>query len=245
MLNDSKTELLLIGTPKQLSKVDVHGVSVGNTVVGPSTKARNLGVFFDPNLGMEIHITNVCKSANYMIYNLRRIRKYFDQDSIKTVVHACVTSKLDYCNSLLYGLPESQIRRLQLVQNTCARLICGQSKFSRITPTLRDLHWLPVRQRILFKILLIVYKALIGQAPSYIAELLNLKSHKHTHNLRSTQDTRLLQTTTYKTKVTLGDRAFACAAPRLWNKLPLDIRNSSSLNTFKSKLKTHLFDTTL
>ena len=137
--------------------------------------------------------------------------------------------------------PPLRSGRLQQVQNTCARLICGCSKFSRITPLLKDLHWLPVRQRISFNILLIVYKALRGQTPSYITELLNLKSNQHTHNLRSSLDTLLLQIPSYKTKVTLGDRAFACAAPKLWNKLPLDIRKSSSVNVFKSKLKAHLF----
>ena len=126
-----------------------------------------------------------------------------------------VHSTSKYCNGLLYGLPDSQIGRLQQIQNTCARLICGCSKFSRITPVLRDLHWLPVRQRISFKILLIVYKALIGQAPIYIVELVKLKLHQHTHNLRSSHDTLLLQTPSHRTKITLGDRAFACAAPKL------------------------------
>ena len=109
-----------------------------------------------------------------MIYNLRRIRKYFDQDSMKTVVHTCITSKLDYCNGLLYGLPDSQIVKLQRVQNTCARLICNLPKFAHVTPLLTELHWLPIRQRIEFKMLMIVYKALNGQAPSYIIELLIL-----------------------------------------------------------------------
>ena len=241
MLNDSKTELLIIGTFKQISKLKFEGVSVGDSVIEPSISARNLGVYFDTHLNMETHITNICKSTYYMIYNIRCIRKYLDQDSVKTIVHACITSKLDYCNGLLYGLPESQIGRLQRVQNTCVRLICGGSKFSRITPLLRDLHWLPVRQRISFKILLIVYKALIGQAPGYITELLKIKSHKHTHNLRCSQDTLLLQTPSCKTKLTLGDRAFACAAPKLWNNLPLEIRKSPSLNNFKSKLKAYFF----
>ena len=241
MLNDSKTELMVIGTPKQTSKLNLNGITVGNSLINPSANARNLGVQFDLHLNMEDHITNTCKSAYHMIYNLRRIRKFLDKDSTKTIVHACITSKLDYCNGLLYGIPDSQIGRLQRVQNTCARLICGCSKFSRITPLLRDLHWLPVRQRISFKILLIVYKALLGQTPTYIKELLNLKCNKHTHNLRSSLDTLLLQIPSYKTKVTLGDRAFACAAPKLWNNLPLEIRKSSSLNVFKSKLKAHLF----
>ena len=114
-------------------------------------------------------------------------------------------------------------------------------KFSRITPVLSDLHWLPVRQRILFKILLIVYKALNGQAPSYITELLKARSYTHSHNLRSSNDNLLLQIPSHKTKITLGDRAFVCAAPKVWNNLPLVIRKSESLNTFKSRLKGHLF----
>ena len=136
-------------------------------------------MLFDTQLNMESQIISVCKSAYYMIYNLRRIRKYFDQDSMKTVVHAGITSKLDYCNSLLYGLPDSQIVKLQLVQNTCARLICNLPKFAHVTPLLRELHWLPIRQRIEFKMFMIVYKALNGQAPSYIIELLNFKFQTH------------------------------------------------------------------
>ena len=110
-----------------------------------------------------------------------------------------------------------------------------------ITPLLKTLHWLPVRQRIVFKILLIVFKALNGQAPSYILELLTLKSNSHSHNLRSSNDTLLLKMPTCKTKVTLGDRAFSCAAPKIWNNLPLSIRKSQSVTSFKTKLKTHLF----
>ena len=106
---------------------------------------------------------------------------------------------------------------------------------------LKTLHWLPVRQRIVFKILLIVFKALNGQAPSYILELLTLKSNSHSHNLRSSNDTLLLKMPTCKTKVTLGDRAFSCAAPKIWNNLPLSIRKSQSVTSFKTKLKTHLF----
>ena len=167
MLNDRKTELLVICTPRQVSKFRLRGVSVGDSVITPSDTARNLGVFFDTHLNMESHITSICKSAYFMIYNLRRIRKYFDQDTMKTIIHACVTSKLDDCNGLLYGLADSQISKLQRVQNTCARLIYALPKFSSVTPLLRELHWLPVRQRITFKILMIVHKALNGQATKY------------------------------------------------------------------------------
>ena len=93
MLNDSKTELMIIGTPKQTSKLNLNGITVGNSVIKPSVNTRNLGAQLDTHLNMEYHITNTCKSAYYMIYNLRRIRKFLDKDSTKTIVHACITSK--------------------------------------------------------------------------------------------------------------------------------------------------------
>jgi len=176
-----------------------------------------------------------------MLYNLRHIRKYLDQKNTETLVHAFITSRLDYCNGSLVGLPESQIMKLQRIQNACARLVCNSLKFCHITPLLKTLHWLPVRQRIAFKILLIVYKAMNGQAPSYISELISLKSNAHSHNLRSSNDKWLLKMPTSKTKVTLGDRAFSCAAPKMWNKLPLSIRKSQSIISLKSELKTHMF----
>ena len=237
---DGKTELMIIGTPKQTSTIKLNSVSIGDSVIEPSVSARNLGVQSDANLNMREHITNVCKSATLLLHD--RIRKYLDKDITKDIFHACITNKLDYYNSLLYGIPDSQIVRLQRVQNTCARLICGCSKFTRITPILRNLYCFPVCQRITFKILLIVYKALLGQAPTYIKELLNFKLNQHNRNLRSSRYTLLLQIPSIKTIITLGDRAFACAAPTIWNNLPFEVRKSPSVNIFKSKLKTHLFD---
>ena len=119
---------------------------------------------------MAIHILKTCNSAFYYLYNLRRIRKYLSKDNTKTLVHAFISSKIDYCSSLLYGLPEYQLNKLQCV-NMCARLICNESKYCHITPLLVDLHWLPVKFRIEFKILLIVFKIFRGLAPSYLSFL--------------------------------------------------------------------------
>ena len=98
-----------------------------------------------------IHISKTCNSAFYYLYNLRHIRKYLSKDNPKTLIHAFISSRVDYCNSLLYGLPEYQLNKLQRVQNMCARLICNESKYCHITPLLVDLHWLPVKFRIEFK----------------------------------------------------------------------------------------------
>ena len=137
-------------------------------------------------------------------------------------------------------MPDSMISRLQRVQNGCARLVYRRSKFTSTAPFLRELQWLPARQRISFKILLIVYKSLSGQAPSCITELLQLKVQSHKCSLRSSRDKVLFQIPHGKTKVTLGDRAFAIAAPKLWKSLPIEIR-SSPMSSDPNQ-KTYLFN---
>ena len=116
----------------------------------------NLGAWFDSMLSMEIHINKVCSSGFYYLHNLRRIRRYLSQDCLVTLIHAFVTSRLDYCNSLMYGLPQCQISKLQRVQNAAAHIAFDLSKFFHITPALRHLHWLPVVKRIQFIIFIII-----------------------------------------------------------------------------------------
>ena len=122
----------------------------------------------------------------------------------------------------------------------CYRLVCNENRYCHITPLLVDLHWLPVSFRINFKILLIVYKALNGQAPSYLCNLLTKRSFSK-YCLRSFNDTSTLSYPLCKSKSTLGDRAFECVAPKLWNALPLAIRIANNTGTFKTLLQTHLF----
>ena len=118
---------------------------------------------------MAFHISKTCNSAFYYLYNLRRIRKYLSKDNTKTLFHAFISSRIDYCKSLLYVRPEYQLNKLQHVQNMCARLLCNESKSCHITPSLVDLHWLPAKYRIEFEILLIVFKIFKGFAPLYLS----------------------------------------------------------------------------
>ena len=154
-------------------------------------------------------------------------------------VHAFITSHVDYCNSLLYGLPNYQLNKLQRVLNASARLVCNAPRFCHISPLLRGLHWLPVKARIEFKILLITFKAIHGLAPKYLCDLLTFKSSLY--NLRSS-DSVLLSMPAARSK-TLGDRAFMVAAPRLWNSLPKELRAITNVNSFKAHIKTYLFKT--
>lgn len=148
-----------------------------------------------------------------------------------------ITSRIDYCNSLYYGLDKYALHRLQVVQNAAARLLTGTRKFEHIKPVLSALHWLPVEYRIQFKILLLAFKALNGLAPDYLSDLISLRLPPR--DLRSASEVRLCEP--MARLVTRGDRAFSVAAPKLWNSLPSNIREANSLCSFKSLLKTHLF----
>ena len=179
----------------------------------------------------------MCKGSYFQLRNIGLIRKYLSSDTAAQLVHAFVTSRLDYANSLLYGVPDIHLDKLQRVQNTAARVISLTRKYDHITPVLKSLHWLPVKLRIDFKILLLVFKIINDMAPSYLVSLISYKSHPR--SLRSLTHNELVEPRSRLT--TYGDRAFSIVAPPLWNKLPKDIRVSTSLVLFKKKLKTHLY----
>ena len=238
MCNDSKTELLIIGSRRQLSKISTNCIRVGNCDIKSQESVRNLGSWFDNHLSMSMHIGKVCSKAFRGLYNIRQIRKYLSEDSIKILIHAFVTSHLDYCNSLLYGLPQYQYDRLQKVLNAAARVTCYIPKFEHISPVLMRLHWLPIRYRVEYKIALLVFKALHGLAPVYITELIKAKPVTR-YSLRSDSG-KFLQVPSVRCK-TFGERAFVHAGPTVWNALPLSLRICDNLNCFKKGLKTHLF----
>ena len=239
--NDDKTEFLIIGSSQQLKQLDNISIRVGDSDIHPMPLARNLGCWFDSRLsGVASHITKLCASSFYYIYNIRRIRKYLSRQSTEILVHAFKTSRLDYCNGLLYGVSDCLFNKLQRAQNACARLIFREQKFCHVTPLIYELHWLLIKYRIEFKILLINFKILNFLAPTYLSSLISRRLPSK-YNLRNSSDNLLLSYPCFKSKATLGDRSFTCAAPKLWNALPFDIRGASTVSIFKAKLKTHLF----
>ena len=185
-LNETKTEVILLGTKQQLSKVGNIEISVGNVNIKPCSKVRNLGVIFDCNMTMEEHVNKVCKTSYFYIRLLGKLRKFLDKDTAAMLTHAFVTSRLDYCNSLLLGISKSLITRLQHVFNSAARIVSRTKMCNHKTPVLKSLHWLPVLQRCAFKTALLTFKAIHGQAPSYISEL--IKYRCPSRDLRSLND---------------------------------------------------------
>ena len=236
-LNDSKTEFIVIGSKQQLEKVKISHIRVGASNIEPSSDIRNLGAMFDTSLTMEKQITSMSKAACLSLRNIGSIRKYLTKDAAETLIHSFVTSRIDRDNSLLNGVPNVQLNRLQRLQNMAARIVTRTKQSEHITPVLAGLHWLPVEQRVTFKLCLIVFKCLHGQAPSYLTDLIEVYSPERS-GLRSA-DKGLLQE--HRSKTLWGDRSFAIGASTLWNSLPEELRLCDDIEIFKSELKTHLY----
>lgn len=232
-LNQDKTEIIVFGALEERLKVTAHLESLS---LKPKNQVKNLGVIIDSDLNFNSHIKSIKKSAFYHLKNIARIRNFMSKQDLEKLMHAFISSRLDYCNSLLSGLPKKTIKQLQLIQNTAARVLTGTKKAEHITPVLRSLHWLPVSQRIDFKILLTVYKSLNGSGPIYISEL--LLHYEPSRTLRSSGSGLL---TIPRINSKQGEAAFCYYASRNWNLLPENLRSAPTLPVFKSRLKTFLF----
>ena len=235
-LNEDKTEVIHV-TSRFRKSSHLPSVEIANVPIQPVKSARNLGVIFENDLRMDDYIKNICRSASYALYKIGRIRNFLDQKSTETLIHAFITCRLDQCNSLLYGLPDSHIAKLQRIQNSAARLVTRTRSCEHITPVLRELHWLPVTYRIMYKILVLTYKCIHELAPIYLQEL--IEEYKPSRNLRSSSQLNLVSTSV--STLSYGNRSFRKASAELWNRLPLNVKNCQTVNLFKTSLKTHLF----
>ena len=190
-----------------------------------------------PEINLNCQSKAVVKASFFHLRQLAKIKPILSRQHFKTVIHAFVTTQRDYCNALYVGVSGSSITHHQMVQNAAARLVTGTRKYEHISPILASLHWLPIQFRIHFKILLYAFKSLNGFAPPYLSELLH--PYIPAHSLRS--DDQLLPSVSKSKRKLRGDCAFAVLAPKLWNDLPLPVKQASSFSVFKSLLKTHLF----
>ena len=183
-----------------------------------------------------LRIPNV---AWYHLYKISKVKQFLTTEQLKTVIHAYVISRLDQNNSLLLGLPKFMIKRLQMIQNAAARLLLGGRKRDHVTPLLIQLHWLPVEKRIIFKVLLLVYKSLHDIGPAYLKELLVPYEPSSSVSLRSANKELLVLPNRHY--VETKKRDFAYRGPQEWNMLPSDIKESKDVESFKRALKTYFF----
>ena len=216
----------------------MDSISVGLSEIKSASSLRDLGAWFDECMTMNMHVSKVCSKAFGALYKINKIRKFLTEETTKTLIHANVSSHLYYCNSLLYGISQYQMNRLQRILNTAARVTCRLPRFAHVTTALFRLHCLPIKYCILYRIALLTLKVLKGMAPSYLSDLLVVQTKSHYSLRRNSQ--LLLKPLSTKCK-TFGDRAFSATAPKAWNNLPEDIRNCVKLEQFKKSLKTFLF----
>uniref|UniRef100_A0A8C5AU51 Reverse transcriptase domain-containing protein n=1 Tax=Gadus morhua TaxID=8049 RepID=A0A8C5AU51_GADMO len=149
-LNSNKTEIIIFGPKSTLPTSQNYSLCIDGHSVTPSALVRNLGIYMDPALSFKSHINHVTKISFFHLRNIARLRPNLSFSAAETLIHAFITSRLDYCNSILYGLPSTVLQKLQYVQNSAARLLTHTPSREHITPVLRQLHWLPVKQRIHF-----------------------------------------------------------------------------------------------
>lgn len=237
-INDDKTEVLLISSPYSKLSSDFQ-ISIGQSTVSTSSSCKSLGVILDEHMLMDKQINSVCRSTMYHIRNISAIRHLLPQSAAAQLVHSLVSSRIDYCNSLLYGVPGCRLKRLQRIQNIAARVVMRIPGLpqNHITPVLKSLHWLPIKSRIIFKVVLLTYKCINGLAPQYLCDLVCPK--RRARPLRS-DSLELLKIPKTRLKY-YGDRSFSFGAATEWNKLPLEIRQSPSVESFKTNVKTFLF----
>ncbi len=233
-LNQDKTELIVFSKSTEPQIIEIK---IGDDMIQSSSTIKVLGVTLDSNITLNQHISNTCRSIYMNIRKIRRIKPYLSNCALRILIQHMVISRLDYCNSLYNGLTVKAMNKLQLSQNTAARLISGKRKYDHISGTLRDLHWLPVNKRCQFKLLVLIYNALHGNSPIYISEMLNW--YHPTRSLRSSAYPSLVPNRNNTVKY--GRRLCDTSCAVLWNSLPVALRSATSVQTFKKQLKTHLF----
>ena len=188
-------------------------------------------------MSFDEHVSEICKASNFHIRALGHIRSSLTTEAAKTVAVTIVSSRLDYCNSLLAGTSALNLARLQLVQNTLARVVAQKSRYCHITPVLAGLHYLPVRHRINFEIATIAFKELHHQQPLYLVQILPI--YTSSRSIRSSPSIKI-SAPLRKTPMATS-KSFSSTASQVWNKLPTHISSAFILPVFRRHLKPHLF----
>ena len=214
-------------------------------IIGPSSEARNLGFVFDTTFKFTSQISKVRSSAFYQLRRLQFCREFIPSKLLGTLVHAFITSRLDFCNSLYYGLPLKQLNRLQAVQNAAARFLTGGRKFDSSKTALHKLHWLPVRERICFKIASMAYHCCHNSPgyPGYFSHIISRPIPSGTRT-RASYTPQLCCSFRPSLK-SYGCRSFSVSSYQCFNSIPSSIRSIEFYDSFKSNLKTYLFSQNL
>ena len=234
-INPDKTEIVLFHPKSLQGRVVIKGIFVGGQCIRFSTEVKNVGVVLDEHLNLKKHINKIVSHGYKLLKDIGRVRNMLTETHTEMLVHAVIASRLDYCNSLFFNMSKDNLNKFQKMQNAAARIVKKKRKRDSISETLVELHWLRVESRIMFKMILLVYKAIHGLCSD------NLRITYKQYNCRPDD---LLKLEVKNVKTEYGRRTFDYAGPRLWNALPLEVRLVETIEVFKNKLKTILFTDT-
>ena len=238
-MNDQKTKFIMYGNNIQLSKCSTKHIKIGDEIIGGSDMINFLGINIDNNLSFKEHIKKKCKVAMYNLHNIRSLCEHLNNKTTQTLIYGLVTSHLDYINAIFSTLPVSTIRPLIRAQNLAAKLVLNsRDKDISSTKAKQILHWLPIKERLIYKCLTILHPCVHGTGPGIISNLIKTKTIRR--SLRS-NNLKYMLDIPMTNRVTYGDRAFSVHASKLWNNLPCELRDIKDISKFKKELKTHLY----
>ena len=239
-LNDSKTELMLVTSKRTRHLHNLPTtITIGKAKIVFKQSVKKFGITLYCLLTLNAHVTNKARTCYFELRRLASIRRLLTSTATVTLVSACALSRIDYCNSLLFGSTHDVTSHLQLIQNYAARVILCIPKSSNIATHLKSLHWLPAKVRSTYKIACLCYHCHSSTTPSYVTDM--PKKPSHTRNTRSSSHTMPLLNRPAHGKATVGDRSFSFASSSVWNSIPNDVRCAPSMSSSKSRLKTYLF----
>uniref|UniRef100_A0A8C5C924 Reverse transcriptase domain-containing protein n=1 Tax=Gadus morhua TaxID=8049 RepID=A0A8C5C924_GADMO len=248
-LNESKTELLVMGKPLVLKKHNLEvKIQFGDTTITPTIckgdSWKSLGVPLDASLNMERQVNNVKQKCSWDMTNLRTIRRYLDEKVKLMLIKQLIISKLDYCNALYMNLTKTRLRKLKSALNTGVRFIYDITDMNvDLTPYYKKAHILPIEQRIFFKVCLLCFKVVNGVAPVYLQELVTMNSNDPTLRESRLRPADVVQMKLPKiSKLKATNRRFSNYAPEAWNSLPSRLRKFDNISIFKGQLKIFLFE---
>jgi hypothetical protein len=239
-MNEEKTEFIVFGHNRSLSKCNTTSIRVGESDIPRNPCLKLLGVYMDEQLNFKRHIATKCRAAMCALMCLKKLRPHLSKETSLKLANALIFSHMDYGNGLFINLPKSTLHPFQRIQNYTAKVILQRSKFSSSTEALKELHILPIHVRSEFKLLVLTFKCIHGLAPKYLSDLLNATRSRYTTRSSSRN---ILHVPFVKCK-TFAERSFSIAAPKLWNNLPGSVQESETVDLFKKRLKTHLFERT-
>ena len=236
-LNDSKPEFIMVGMRQNLEKAGPDTVvKVGEDEIQNMKVVCDLGYHLDCELKSTVNVNKLSSYLYVTLWKISQIRHHLDMETTKMIVPALVLSKLDYCNSLLLGILDQNLRKLQRIQNIACMVIYRLNKHDHLTPHFINLHWLKIQERIIYNTATFVYKCIHDLASSYLSDLIDLQ---HGKQLRSANQIKL---PVAKVRTSIVARSsFSVRGPKVWNELPLDVKTCETLDTFKRKLKMYLF----